>query len=140
MVKKVFNKKFFLIIALALCAYLIGSLLIGAKWVFRVQMYFSHGRNVIDSNGDGKPDYWEYFKDGKLVESAMDLNKDGKPDVWSKFGPNEELIELDIDFDYDGKVDYRELWENGFCIRIDRERPDGTYESMPCPLSSFGGF
>jgi hypothetical protein len=33
-----------------------------------------------DSDGDGRVDYWEYYKNGKLARQGSDENGDGQPD------------------------------------------------------------
>lgn len=60
----------------------------------------------IDHDGDGKPDEWERYERGVLVESWRDSNRDGKPDAWQYFV--EGRFERDeIDHDGDGKIDER---------------------------------
>jgi thiol-disulfide isomerase/thioredoxin len=39
-------------------------------------------RRFYDSNGDGKPDVWSYFKDGVEVYREIDTNFTGKPDQY----------------------------------------------------------
>ena len=58
----------------------------------------------VDTNKDGKPDRWEYFKDGVQDRIESDKNFDGKPDMTVYFEGG-KLSRVEIDTDYDGKVD-----------------------------------
>ncbi|MEO1233922.1 MAG: hypothetical protein AAFZ18_34000, partial [Myxococcota bacterium] len=41
-------------------------------------------RKEVDTNGDGKPDRWEYFKRREVDRVGIDKDFDGKPDSWAK--------------------------------------------------------
>jgi len=76
----------------------------------------------IDLNGDGKPDLWRASRradDGRelLVRVERDLNGDGKVDLWQEYGPDGQLVEERFDFDFDGRVDERVLYEKGQVVR-----------------------
>jgi hypothetical protein len=38
-----------------------------------------------DSDGDGKPDLWFYYRDGRAYRIEEDVNRDGKPDLWEDY-------------------------------------------------------
>ena len=42
------------------------------------------GRVEMDTKGDGKVDYWEYYENGVMPRSGWDLNADGKIDKWGE--------------------------------------------------------
>jgi hypothetical protein len=76
----------------------------------------------VDLNGDGKPDLWRTTRradDGRelLVRVERDLNGDGKIDLWQEFGPDGQLVEERFDFDFDGRVDERVIYEKGQIVR-----------------------
>ena len=45
-------------------------------------------RSEEDTNGDGKPDKWEAWRDGALASVDMDTNRDGRPDRRLTYGAN----------------------------------------------------
>ncbi|MBI4431420.1 MAG: hypothetical protein HY587_06885 [Candidatus Omnitrophica bacterium] len=45
-----------------------------------------------DTNEDGKPDVWKYYKDGNLTHREIDSNFDGKPDRTQTFDEKGELV------------------------------------------------
>ena len=57
-----------------------------------------------DTNGDGKPDRWEYYENGIPVKVELDGNYDGKVDEWG-YVENGKITKVEKDSDYDGKVD-----------------------------------
>jgi len=134
-------KKVVLILALLACGYVIFAILTGAPWVFRLQMAMKKGVSYIDADGDGKPEYEEFFKKGKLVKSAWDTNNDGVMDVWNYFDDMERLILMEADFDFDKKIDYREVWENGKCKWIEKDfDAKGELIKIPCPEGLISDF
>ena len=58
----------------------------------------------LDTNKDGKPDRWEFYREGVQERIETDKNFDGKPDMWVYFMDG-RLSRIEIDTDYDGKVD-----------------------------------
>lgn len=76
--------------------------------------YFFEGnkliRQEIDSNYDKKADMWVkfvYAADGKLDKSLifMDKNFDGKPDEWHYTNKKRQVIKIERDTNFDGKID-----------------------------------
>ncbi len=68
-----------------------------------------------DTNGDGKVDTWEtvVVKDGKTTrEVAVDSNKDGKPDQWFVQGADGRVFQMNLDTDFDGKIDEWDLYND----------------------------
>lgn len=57
-----------------------------------------------DSNGDGKPDQWQYYEYGQIVRTEADTNFDGKVDEIGHFTSG-KLTKLEKDSDFDGKMD-----------------------------------
>ncbi len=58
----------------------------------------------VDTNGDGKPDRWEYYEASILVRIEADTNNDGKVDEKAVV-KNGKIVSAEKDSDYDGKVD-----------------------------------
>ncbi len=76
-----------------------------------------------DMNGDGRPDVWKYTKEipdpgapgstkSVAVKKEADLNFDGKKDVYIEYGDDEIVVHEAFDFDYDGRVDQENFYEN----------------------------
>ena len=63
-----------------------------------------------------KPADWSitpaYDKTGRLESITYDRNHDGKPDAWLKMH-GAVVVSADLDEDYDGKVDRREIYAEG---------------------------
>lgn len=58
-----------------------------------------------DTNGDGKPDRWEYYNEaGVMTKIEADSNGDGKIDEWGTV-ENGKLVKVEKDSNYDGKPD-----------------------------------
>jgi hypothetical protein len=55
----------------------------------------------FDHNNDGKPDQWEYYRDGVLLRVEVDRNHDGRVDEWT-FYENGKLVRTEFDADGDG--------------------------------------
>ena len=75
-----------------------------------------------DLNGDGRPDTWRTSRradDGRElpVRVERDLNGDGKVDLWQEHGVDGLLVAERFDFDFDGKIDERVLYEKGQVVR-----------------------
>ncbi|MFH1790385.1 MAG: hypothetical protein ABH885_00145 [Candidatus Omnitrophota bacterium] len=56
--------------------------------VDRTEYYSDVGmieRVETDINGDGRPNEWLYYEEGKVVRQEQDTNDDGEPDVWVQY-------------------------------------------------------
>ena len=60
--------------------------------------------NEVDSNQDGKPDYWIFNDGGKLIRTESDSNFDGKVDTWT-FYEDMHTYRQEVDNNLDGKPD-----------------------------------
>ena len=60
---------------------------------------------AIDSKRkDGKPDYWKYYRNGKIYKREWDRNFDGKPDL-RVLEENGRVIKTQYDNNFDGKFE-----------------------------------
>ena len=58
-----------------------------------------------DTNGDGKPDHWEFYdENGKVIRAEADTDFDGKVDEWGYF-ENGKLKRVEKDTKHTGKPD-----------------------------------
>jgi hypothetical protein len=73
--------------------------------------------DVLDANGDGKPDIKRVYKGGKEVCRTTDLNHDGKADLYEYFDANGQVRRREADYDADGVVDAIEYYQNGKLVR-----------------------
>lgn len=73
--------------------------------------------DVLDANGDGKPDIKRVYKNGKESCRTSDLNHDGKADLYEYFDPSGQVRRREADYDADGVVDAIEYYQNGKLIR-----------------------
>ena len=83
-----------------------------------IKYYFNGVPSMIarDANGDGKPDYWRYTKNGFVYKREWDRNHDGKPDVR---------------FLYDVKPDLRLVADENRLIEREYDRNfDGSFETV----------
>ena len=53
---------------------------------------------------DGKPDYWKYYRKGKIYKREWDRNFDGKPDL-RVLEVNGRVIETQYDNNFDNKFE-----------------------------------
>ncbi|MCG8571049.1 MAG: hypothetical protein MJB14_12990 [Spirochaetes bacterium] len=76
--------------------------------------YYFEGKHLVkqelDTNYDKKPDLWilfQYFSDGKFEKSIIfkDNNTDGKADEWHYTNQKRQVIRIERDTNFDGKVD-----------------------------------
>lgn len=51
-----------------------------------------------------------------------DRNGDGRPDLWRRYSSRGELVEVDIDSNFDGRPDIRESYRRGALVRRDSDR------------------
>ena len=89
-----------------------------------------------DRDGDGTIDTWTtYDSNGNAIVSAIDQHKDGKPDYW-KYYRNGKITKREWDRNFDGKPDLRVLEENGHVIMTQYDNNfDGKYEkTVKAPL------
>jgi len=71
----------------------------------------------------GRVDFWEkYGPDEKLESVRRDRNGDGKPDYWENY-VNGTLVQILYDDDFDGKVDRKEEIKGGFSVPAAEEPP-----------------
>src|SRR5262245_51346224 len=71
----------------------------------------------------GRVDFWEkYGPDEKIESVRRDRNGDGKPDYWENY-VNGTLVQILYDDDYDGKVDRKEEVKGGFSVPSAEEAP-----------------
>ena len=81
----------------------------------------------------GRVDFWEkYTTDEKLESVRRDRNGDGKPDYWESYVGG-TLVQILYDDDFDGKVDRKEEVKGGFSTPTSDEPPPDapTDESKP---------
>jgi hypothetical protein len=78
-----------------------------------------HRVEVLDANGDGKPDVKRVYDNGtgKEVCRISDLNHDGKPDLYEYYDPNGVIRRREADYDNNGVIDSIEYFENGKMVR-----------------------
>ncbi|MEC8957404.1 MAG: hypothetical protein VX495_03310, partial [Nitrospinota bacterium] len=64
-------------------------------------------RTAFDTNGNGKPDQWQFYYDDQqtLKKAEYDTNGDGKADRWEFFDSTGKLGKIQLDRNFDGKVD-----------------------------------
>ena len=84
---------------------------------------------VRDRDGDGVIDTWTtYDSKGNATTAAIDQHKDGKPDYW-KYYRNGKIYKREWDRNFDGKPDLRVLEENGRLIMTQYDNNfDGVFE------------
>jgi hypothetical protein len=75
--------------------------------------------DVLDANGDGKPDIKRVFDKGtgKEVCRISDLNHDGKPDLYEYYDSNGVIRRREADYDDNGVIDAIEYYEGGKLVR-----------------------
>ncbi len=74
---------------------------------------------VLDANGDGKPDIKRVYDRGTGKETCRitDLNHDGKPDLFEYFDSSGQIRRREADYDDNGVVDAVEYYEQGKLVR-----------------------
>lgn len=73
--------------------------------------------DVVDANGDGKPDIRRVYKGGKEICRTTDLNHDGVPDLYEYFDASGQVRRREADYDGSGVVDAIEYYQGGKLIR-----------------------
>jgi len=98
-------------------------------------VYYEPGSDKIarveeDTNGDGQPDAWTLYKDGKIVVRRADTNGDGEIDSWT-FYRDGRVVRQEQDTDGDGVRDRVDYYENGKLVRRAEDRDgDGHPERI----------
>lgn len=74
---------------------------------------------VLDANGDGKPDVKRVYDKGtgKEICRISDLNHDGKPDLYEYYDANGVIRRREADYDDNGVIDAIEFYEDGKLVR-----------------------
>jgi hypothetical protein len=74
---------------------------------------------VLDANGDGKPDIKRVYNrgTGKEICRISDLNHDGKPDLYEYYDSNGVIRRREADYDDNGVIDAIEYYEGGQLVR-----------------------
>jgi hypothetical protein len=53
---------------------------------------------------------------------TSDENRDGRPDVWRHYNTRGDLVEVDVDSNFDGRPDIEEYYDRGVLIRRESDR------------------
>jgi len=61
---------------------------------------------------------WPVARDVRTI----DQNGDGRPDVWRRFDPRGQVVEVDVDTNFDGKPDVEEYYQRGVLVRRESDR------------------
>src|SRR5580692_142254 len=74
---------------------------------------------VLDANGDGKPDIKRVYDRGTGRELCRisDLNHDGKPDLYEYYDASGVIRRREADYDDNGVIDSIEYYEGGKLVR-----------------------
>jgi hypothetical protein len=84
----------------------------------------------FDHNQDGKPDQWEYYRNGVLLRGEVDRNHDGRVDEWT-FYENGKKVRAEFDTDGDGKVDQWHRYREGVLSLVEQDTDcDGTVDRI----------
>ena len=121
------KRRIIYLIGFGISAFVIVSLMIDANWVFRVFLALNDKKISLDTNQDGRDDYFEFWENGQLVLAEWDTNYDGRIDYRNRFKDG-KLILVELDADYDGYFEYREtrLKDGSYLVEID-ENKDGHF-------------
>lgn len=75
----------------------------------------------FDTNGDGRPDVTEYYRDGALLRRDSDRDFNGVTDLVEDFdAATAERVRSIIDEDYDGTADVLVLFREGKAVVVER--------------------
>jgi hypothetical protein len=75
----------------------------------------------LDTNGDGRPDVVEYYRDGALLRRDSDRNFNGVTDLVEDFDEvTQEPVRSVVDQDYDGVADVQLLYRHGRAVVSER--------------------
>ena len=79
-----------------------GALGAGAMWI---GMRAPPAGNVVDYNGDGRPDERFFYRGERLDRIETDRNFDGKVDEISHYAPDGKTTRAQSDNDFDGRME-----------------------------------
>ncbi len=92
----------------------------GVEW----RLYDSRGALVqrqLDTNGDGRPDVTEYYRDGALLRRDSDRDFNGVTDLVEDFdAATARHVRSIVDEDYDGTADLLVLFRDGQVVAAER--------------------
>jgi hypothetical protein len=75
----------------------------------------------LDTNGDGRPDVAEYYRDGALLRRDSDRDFNGVTDLVEDFdATTQQRVRSIVDEDYDGTADVLVLFRNGKAVVSER--------------------
>ncbi len=86
---------------------------------------FGWRREPVDLNGDGKDEIVNWYDGSTLSRKDLDFTGDGRTDVSSYYDGSGALIREDMDGDYDGTVDWVDVYEGG---QLTRSEADTDYD------------
>ncbi len=75
----------------------------------------------VDINGDGQPEFVNFAGTSGVVRRAVDLNGDGRFDITAFFDAAGTLVREEHDGDFDGRVDWVDIYEGGERVRADAD-------------------
>jgi hypothetical protein len=79
----------------------------------------------MDRNGNGRIDYWVYYRNGQPFQDESDDNFDGKADGSFTYSPRRLYSSSVYDTDHNGVPDVTTIFTNGVVKQADW-RPNGT--------------
>jgi hypothetical protein len=75
----------------------------------------------VDTNGDGRPDVTEYYRDGALLRRDSDRDFNGVTDLVEDFdAATAQRVRSIVDEDYDGTADVLVLFRDGKAVVVER--------------------
>lgn len=78
-----------------------------------------HKVEMVDVNGDNKPDIRRVYDGAREICRISDLNRDGKPDMFEYYDATGQLRRREADYDDNGIVNAIEIYENGKLVRAE---------------------
>ena len=93
----------------------------------------------FDLNHDNKPDVWAFYKDSgggephqylleNLIRKEWDFNFDGRVDIRRLYNSAGEIVQDQLDLDFDGKFDVRTRYQAGTKIK---QEYDFNFDTKP---------
>lgn len=89
------------------------------------------GKRVVtfDLDKDGKPDVWRLYAGEVMTCKQNDFDHDGRVDWMVAYDASGQPVYQKADFDYDGKFDMVEVFENGQKVEAERDTDfDGKFD------------